>query len=139
MGKGIEFRTESGRLLATLVKANSNHTGVDFYTTPEEPIQVGRVGYQKGGIIPTHFHNPLPKAITGTAEVLLVVSGKMRVQVCGDGWNVATFDMEQGDFVILQPGSGHGFEMLEDTVLFECKSGPYMGKSKEKTFFTPKV
>ena len=41
--------------------------------------------------------------------------------------------MEQGDIVILVAG-GHGFEMLEDTVLMEIKQGPYTGLKEKERF-----
>lgn len=85
-------------------------------------------------MIRTHRHNPIPRSSEGTTEVLLVVSGEVRVSVSGDGWEWQTFTMTEGDFVILQPGCCHGLEMVSDTVLFECKSGPYVSREVDKSF-----
>ena len=40
-----------------------------------------------------------------------------------------------GDWIILLDG-GHGFEILEPSVLFEVKQGPYAG-DKDKVRFEP--
>ena len=44
--------------------------------------------------------------------------------------------MIKGDIVLLL-GGAHGFRMLEDTVLFEVKQGPYIPK-KDKIIFNYK-
>ena len=41
--------------------------------------------------------------------------------------------LKQGDIVLLL-GGAHGFRMIEDTVLFEIKQGPYVGESDKKRF-----
>jgi hypothetical protein len=38
-----------------------------------------------------------------------------------------------GDVVVLLDG-GHGFRMLEDTVLLEIKQGPYSGLGEKEQF-----
>ena len=40
---------------------------------------------------------------------------------------------QTGDKILLAQG-GHGFEMLEDTVFFEVKQGPYAGYESGKKF-----
>ncbi len=45
--------------------------------------------------------------------------------------------MSTGDILVLVSG-GHGFRMLEDTVLMEVKQGPYTGlKEKERFDYDP--
>lgn len=41
-----------------------------------------------------------------------------------------------GDIILLASG-GHGFEILEETVMVEVKQGPYAGE-QDKTRFEPK-
>ena len=41
--------------------------------------------------------------------------------------------LEEGDVILLLDG-GHGFEMLEDTVLMEIKQGPYLGELDKERF-----
>jgi len=41
--------------------------------------------------------------------------------------------LETGDIVMLVNG-GHGFSLLEDTILFEIKQGPYTGLVEKERF-----
>ena len=41
--------------------------------------------------------------------------------------------IQAGDKVLLASG-GHGFDVLEDTVIFEVKQGPYPGYEKAKKY-----
>jgi hypothetical protein len=46
---------------------------------------------------------------------------------------VAPRELNVGD-VMLMVGGGHGFRMLEDTVLLEIKQGPYTGENEKERF-----
>jgi hypothetical protein len=46
---------------------------------------------------------------------------------------VATRELRKGD-IMLMVGGGHGFRMLEDTVLLEVKQGPYTGLDEKERF-----
>lgn len=127
-----EYRDENGKLLATVVRHNPNHKGVQFFTSPEDAIQVGKVQYAENCKIPKHIHRPLNRISVGTVEILLVLKGQMEVTICGEGWEYQHFILNELDAVILQPESHHGFKMLKETVLFECKSGPYRGRAEDK-------
>ena len=47
---------------------------------------------------------------------------------------VATRELLPGD-IMLMVGGGHGFRMLEDTVLLEVKQGPYTGLDEKERFY----
>ena len=59
--------------------------------------------------------------------------------VCGENQQtnnqeyVCSRILESGDIIILAAG-GHGFEMLEDTEIFEVKQGPYAGENDKTRF-----
>jgi hypothetical protein len=87
-------------------------------------------GYQ----IPPHVHNPVPREVIWTQEVLFIKSGKVRADFYDDDKNyLESRILEKGD-VILLAGGGHGFEMLEESEMIEIKQGPYCG-DKDKTRF----
>jgi hypothetical protein len=46
---------------------------------------------------------------------------------------LATRELQEGDFVLMVSG-GHGFRILEATVLLEIKLGPYAGASDKELF-----
>ena len=47
--------------------------------------------------------------------------------------HVATRELRAGDVILIAAG-GHGFRMLEDTVLLEVKQGPYVGLDEKERF-----
>jgi hypothetical protein len=105
------------------------------FVTPDEAIQqVGFVVHPAGAEVRRHYHLPLPRNIVGTPEVLVVQSGRCRLDVYDDEQEpIDSVELREGD-VMVMVGGGHGFEMLEDTVLIEVKQGPYMGP-QEKEYF----
>ena len=42
-------------------------------------------------------------------------------------------ELKAGDVAVLFSG-GHGFEILEDTLMLEIKQGPYAGTKDKETF-----
>ncbi len=123
-----------GPLLALLVSAGEDPAETTFPTPPELDLQVGFVVYPAGGEIERHDHRPLERRVVGTPEVLVVRSGRCEIDLYDRGRrHVATRELRTGD-VILIAGGGHGFRMLEDTVLLEVKQGPYTGLDEKERF-----
>jgi hypothetical protein len=50
-----------------------------------------------------------------------------------EGHLVCSIQLGEGD-LMLMVGGGHGFRMLEDTVLLEVKQGPYTGIDEKRLF-----
>ena len=68
------------------------------------------------------------------SEVLVVRSGSCQIDVYDDQKNlIATRNLSVGDVVIMSAG-GHGFRILEDTILLEIKQGPYLGTEDKELF-----
>ena len=78
----------------------------------------------------------MPREVQFTKEVLLIKSGKVRVDFYDDDQNyLESRILYQGDVILLAFG-GHGFEMLEPSEMIEIKQGPYAGEA-DKTRFAP--
>jgi quercetin dioxygenase-like cupin family protein len=123
-----------GPLLALLLSGRDDPSETTFPTPAELNLQVGFVVYPAGGEIQRHDHRPLERHVVGTPEVLVVRSGRCEIDLYdGDRRHVATRELRTGD-VILIAGGGHGFRMLEDTVLLEVKQGPYTGLDEKERF-----
>lgn len=106
----------------------------EFPTPPELNLQVGFVVYPAGGEVPRHAHKPIERSIVGTAEVIVVRSGRCALDVYDDdGGLVGTRELTTGD-VMLMVGGGHGFRMHEPTTLLEVKQGPYLGGHEKVRF-----
>ncbi len=109
--------------------------GVHFYTPTDAPFQAG-IHNREGGVkLPPHIHtmeNPL--TITSIHEVLVVLSGAIRVRLYTPKRTLHTrVDLCGGESILLMEG-GHGCEFLKKTTLLEIKQGPYMGSANAKLF-----
>ena len=121
-------------ILCYIIRGGSLPVATEFVTQPDRALQVGHIVHQRGHEIARHMHRPEERHITGTAEVLLVLRGWCDMDVYDDQrCLVATRDLRVGDIVVLL-GGGHGFRMLEDTVLLEVKQGPYPGPGEKEQF-----
>ena len=124
----------AGQPLAYIIRAAEAPSQTTFLTPPDFKQQVGFVVYPAGGVIARHAHLPIERRLSGTSEVIIVRSGRCELDVYDDGRAlVATRELRTGD-VMLMVGGGHGFRMLEDTILLEVKQGPYTGL-QEKVLF----
>ncbi|MDB4891993.1 MAG: conserved hypothetical cytosolic protein [Gemmatimonadetes bacterium] len=130
----VEHITVAGRPLAYIIRAQLAPQATTFLTPPEFKQQVGFVVYPKGGEVSRHTHLPLARQLVGTSEVIVVRSGRCELDIYDDDHTLAaTRTLEPGD-VMLMVGGGHGFRMLEDTVLLEIKQGPYTGGEEKAVF-----
>jgi mannose-6-phosphate isomerase-like protein (cupin superfamily) len=87
-----------------------------------------------GKEIPPHVHNPVPREVHFTQEVLFIKRGKLRVDFYDEDRNyLESRILEAGDTILLATG-GHGFEVLEEIEMIEVKQGPYAGE-QDKTRF----
>ncbi len=120
--------------LAYVISARLSPTETTFLTPPEFKQQVGFVVYSAGGEIARHVHKPLERHLVGTSEVVIVKSGRCEVDIYDDDHQlIATRELGPGDIMLMVSG-GHGFRMLEDTVLLEIKQGPYPGLDEKEHF-----
>jgi hypothetical protein len=122
--------------LGIIVRNSYRAEGIQFFTPNEFPQQLAYMNRPKGHVIDPHVHNPVPREVVLTQEVLLVRSGRVRVDFYTDAKDyVESRVLEPGDVILLAAG-GHGFEMLEDAEMIEVKQGPFCG-GMDKTRFAP--
>jgi hypothetical protein len=130
----IEIITAGDQTLCYVIRGSTHPEKTTFITPPDNKQQVGFIVYPKGSVIARHVHKPLERRIIGMAEVLVVRSGHCQIEVYDDNREmVALRDLFQND-VALMVGGGHGFRILEDTVLLEIKQGPYLGVEDKELF-----
>jgi hypothetical protein len=130
----VEIISWDDKPLTYIVHGDALPEETTFITPCEFKQQVGFVVYGKGGEIARHVHRPLQRHLVGTSEVLVVRAGSCLLDVYNDDHKlVATRQLSPGD-VMLMVGGGHGFRMLEDTVLLEIKQGPYTGIEEKERF-----
>jgi len=121
--------------LAIILRSGYRADGIQFFTPNDFSQQLGYMNRPQGYVIQPHVHNPVAREVQYTKEVLIIRSGKVRVDFYDDEQNyLENRVLNEGDIVLLAYG-GHGFEMLEASEIVEIKQGPYVGES-DKTRFT---
>lgn len=133
----VETITYKGQLFGIIISHRFNEPGIHFFTENELSQQLAYMKHPAGKLIDPHVHNPVPREVHYTQEVLFIKKGKVRVDFYNnDQVYVDSRTLETGDTILLATG-GHGFEMLEETEMIEVKQGPYAGE-EDKTRFVPK-
>ena len=132
----VENITHDDRILAIIIRRNYKKEGIEFFTPDSFSQQLGYMSHKKGKIIAAHVHNPVKREVEMTKEVLVIKSGKVKVNFYDNDQNYLNKSvvLEVGDIILLAYG-GHGFEVLEDLEMIEVKQGPYVG-DRDKTRFT---
>lgn len=107
--------------------------GLQFLTDPDSFLQVGTWNYESGRKLAPHIHNRVFRTNDRTQEMIHVMKGRLRALVFSeDERQVDSFEMVEGDTLVLLAG-GHGYEILEDeTRVLEVKNGPYAGPDADR-------
>ena len=132
----IENIVHNKKLLSVIIRASYKSEGIEFFTPDDFSQQLAYMNRAKDYVIKPHVHNSVQRDVHFTQEVLVIKSGKVRVDYYDDDRNyLESRVLDQGDVVLLAYG-GHGFEMLEDSEMIEVKQGPYAGEM-DKIRFDP--
>lgn len=125
-------------LLAIIIPSNFREPGIHFFTPGELSQQLAYMNHPAGKIIDPHVHNPVPREVHYTQEVLFIKKGKLRVDFFDNEQTYLESRVLQAGDVILLATGGHGFEVLEELEMIEVKQGPYAG-DQDKTRFKPGI
>jgi hypothetical protein len=130
----IEYLKHGQALLAIILRAGFQEPGIRFFTPNDFSQQLAYMHHPAGKMIIPHVHNPVPREVRYTLEVLFVKSGKLRVDFYDQKEQYLESRILSGGDVILLASGGHGFEMLEETEMIEVKQGPYPGEEDKRRF-----
>ncbi|MGR6431463.1 hypothetical protein ACU5AY_11160 [Rhizobium sp. PAMB 3174] len=120
--------------IAIIVYSKFRSEGVKFVTDEGYSQQLAYMNRPKGEYIRPHYHNTNARSVHFTQEVLVLRSGRLRVDFYSP--NQQYFGSEElgpGDVLMLAAG-GHAFKILEPVEMLEIKQGPYAGNN-DKTIF----
>ncbi|OYT98227.1 MAG: hypothetical protein CFE40_13255 [Burkholderiales bacterium PBB1] len=132
----IERIVHEDRELATILRRSHRPQGIEFLTSEDSSLQLGCMSRPAGHVIAPHVHQPVPREVCYTQEVLFIRSGRVRIDFYGDAQDyLESTVLEAGDVILLAVG-GHGLEMIEPSDIVEAKQGPYVG-DHDKTRFSP--
>jgi hypothetical protein len=130
----VEYINYKKSIFAIIIRRDFQKEGIEFFT-PDSFSQ--QVAYMKRGFeyrIEPHVHKIVNRDISVTQEVLLIKSGKVRVDFYSNGKKyIESRILLQGDVILLADG-GHGFKMLEESEIIEVKQGPYAGDMDKERF-----
>jgi len=131
---GLEIVKEKNQVFAIIVRKEFNQPGVNFFTPDEFSQQLGTLIHKKGKKVQRHRHKLIKREIFRTQEVLVLMEGKMKVDLYNDtGKMLKSVVLTSGSTILLARG-GHRIEVLEDSKIIEVKQGPYAGQD-DKDFF----
>lgn len=132
----VERIFHQDRELALVLRHDFKADGIKFFTPGNYSQQLGYMKRPEKYVIPPHVHNPVEIQVLYTKEVLIIKSGRVRVDFYSEGQlYLESAILNKGDIILLAFG-GHGFEMLESSEIIEVKQGPYAGDS-DKNCFSP--
>lgn len=130
----IEHIRNGSQLLAIVVSHEFDQPGITFFTPDDLSQQLAYMRHPAGKRIAAHGHNPVAREVQYTHEVLLLRRGRVRVDFYDDEAHYLESRILVGGDVILLMAGGHGFEILEETEMFEVKQGPYAGGQDKRLF-----
>lgn len=129
-----EVITSAERLIAIIIRSTFQANGIEFLTPNAFSQQLAYMHHPVGKIIEPHVHNPVPREVVYTQEVLFLRRGKLRVDFYDDEQSYLESRILEGGDVILLASGGHGFEVLEEIEMIEVKQGPYAGELDKTRF-----
>ena len=122
------------KVCALVVRRNFYGKEIEFFTEPEDSLQLGYMRREKGYKIQPHAHTKIIREVEFTNEVLFVKSGVVKVNFYDDEYVLFTHCvLYEGDTILLSH-CGHGFEIIEDCQMLEVKQGPYAGEKDKFRF-----
>lgn len=130
----IEKIIHNNTVLGIIIRAEYENKGIEFFTNDDDSQQLGYMTRPVGYQIAPHTHRLVPRKVHLTQEVLLIKSGKVRVDFYNsDQQYIKSTIVVTGDVILLAEG-GHGFKMLEESKIVEVKQGPYCGDEDKVRF-----
>lgn len=122
-------------ILAIIISDKYRIPGVNFFSPPDFPQQIGFMAHQAGKIIDAHIHKAVKREISLTQETLAIKKGKIRVDFYNSKKKFfGSRVLQKGDVILFSGLGGHGFKILADTEMVEIKQGPYLGKDDKIKF-----
>ena len=131
----IKHITHKSKILAIIIKSKYlKKKGVNFFTNPKLNQQVAYMNHAKNHLIEPHIHKKIIRKISGTSEVLIILSGKMKVNFYSKKKIfIKSKIVNKNDIIILLDG-GHGFKMINNCKFIEVKQGPFISNKDKKRF-----
>jgi hypothetical protein len=131
----IYSKVEPNRLLHFVHKSDDFSERVDL-VSPEQVLQLSSQKIESGSKFRAHRH--LAKSLEiyelTAQESWVVIRGIVRASFYDlDDRLLDEIELEPGDASVTLAG-GHGYECIQEALVYEFKTGPYLGLELDKTF-----
>ncbi len=133
--KKIYSNVERGKLLHIVLRKEDEQSERTNVVEDKEFLQLAAMRLPAGKTFRQNKHIYCDKSTTIAQESWVVISGKVKAILYDINDSVISEEvLDAGDCSITLYG-GHTYEILEDdTLVYEYKSGPYLGIEKDKEF-----
>jgi hypothetical protein len=132
--EGLEYVYHEGELYCIILRDDYKSGKIEFFTPDSFSQQLGFLPHKKGNVIQPHKHKISKREILFTQEVLFIKRGMVKVNFYDHNAGFIGYEIINKGDVILLAGGGHGFEIMEDTIMIEIKQGPYVGVDDKMRF-----
>jgi len=129
---------KSGLLCHVVIRGSifSQLDGRVDISDPGEFLQLGVISGPKGKAFRPHVH--LERSVHHTnflaQESWVVIKGEVEATFYDQaGLFICKKELRQGDSSVSFRG-GHGYRLLRDSLIYEYKTGPYLGQAQDKRF-----
>lgn len=131
----IYSKIQPGKVLHIINRKSDIKDGRIDFVSPDQFLQCAALKVEAGNSYKAHRHNW--RGVSGmriAQESWVVISGCVKVTLYDLDNSVLHVDvLEQGDVTITLEG-GHKYEILRDAIVYEFKTGPYLGQKADKVF-----
>jgi hypothetical protein len=130
----INVYSKRGDLLNIIYSPNDFKDGSRFDITDQyQSLQCAIMKAESGKVFKAHRHLHKDCSVH-IQEVFIILKGKASIEIFDfDDSSLGEYPINEGDISILLNG-GHSLKIDQDCVLYEIKTGPYEGQTKDKIF-----
>ncbi len=122
------------QLLHVIVNANAASSRRMDVTPADESLQVSVIPLEAGRLVKPHYHiaRSLPAGERMVQESWIVIRGSIEVQLFDVDRTLLQSAVLEAGWLLVTFRSGHSLKAVsDDTVILECKPGPYLGRDYE--------
>jgi len=129
-------KKEKGILLHQSIHLkNVNKPGRENISPVNESLQVACIVLQKGKTFSPHKHIIHNRNMPMAQESWVVINGKVEVTYYDiDDTILEKIILDKGECTITYRGGHNYMSLVEDTFVYELKTGPYLGQKFDKEF-----
>lgn len=133
--KKIYSKVHNNELLHIILKKEDVQSERQNVVNEDQFLQLAAMKLPQGKTFRAHKHIFAEKTTTMAQESWVVISGKVKAILYDlDDTVISEEILDTGDCSITLQG-GHNYEILEDdTLVYEYKTGPYLGIEMDKKF-----